>query len=169
MNETDNLPATGAELARQRLPRWDALPDLELYMDQLLSLMERYLGACPGFDRKGLTAAMVNNYVKLGAMPPPVKKRYTRVHLACLVMICILKASLPMDVIRELLTQSVINGDAKTVYDRFCDEFERVAQETEQAVKGDAEIFGVYRAALRAQAEQALALKLYETMRSGQE
>ena len=60
-------------VASQRLPRWAELPDLELYMDQVLSLVERYLGSYPGFDGKGLTASMVNNYVKLGVMPAPVK------------------------------------------------------------------------------------------------
>ena len=25
------------------LPRWDALPELDLYMDQLISLLEKYL------------------------------------------------------------------------------------------------------------------------------
>ena len=69
------LAAVCERLAGQRLPRWEELPDLELYMDQVLSLMDRYLGDCPGFDRKGLTASMVNNYVKLGVMPPPVKKK----------------------------------------------------------------------------------------------
>ena len=79
MGEIDHerLANLCAHIAEQRLPRWNALPDLELYMDQVLSLMERYLGNYPGFDRKGLTAAMVNNYVKLGVMPPPVKKKYT--------------------------------------------------------------------------------------------
>ena len=51
-------------LAGHTLPRWAELPDLPLYMDQVLGLMERYLGAYPGFDGKGLTASMVNNYVK---------------------------------------------------------------------------------------------------------
>ena len=30
-------------LAARTLPRWDALPDLELYMDQVTSLVGRYL------------------------------------------------------------------------------------------------------------------------------
>ena len=57
------------------LPRWAELPDLELYMDQVLSLIERYLGSDPGFDRRGLTASMVNNYVKLGVK--------TNIYTAC--------------------------------------------------------------------------------------
>ncbi len=169
MGETKELRAICEHAARQRLPRWSELPDLELYMDQVLSLVERYLGAYPGFDRKGLTAAMVNNYVKLGVMPPPAKKRYTRTHLAYLIMICVLKASLPIDVIRDLLAQSVVNEDKESVYDGFCETFEASVRDAAEGAKSDLEISGVYRAALRAQAEQALALKLYEAMRSERE
>ncbi|MBQ9648680.1 MAG: DUF1836 domain-containing protein [Oscillospiraceae bacterium] len=133
-------------------------------MDQVLSLMERYLGSCPGFDRKGLTASMVNNYVKLGVMPPPVKKKYTRVHLAHLIMICVLKASLPIDLIKNLIQQSIKERDERAVYDEFCGEFETSARETANAAKTDLGTPKIYHAALRAQAEQALARELYEEM-----
>ncbi len=164
MADSKPLEDLFARMSQQRLPRWSELPDLELYMDQVLSLMERYLGAYPGFDRKGLTAAMVNNYVKLGVMPPPVKKKYTRPHLARLVMICVLKTVLPIDSIKNLLARSLENDDISAKYDEFCEEFERSVR----AISGDAVrapgISGVYCAALRAQAEQALALELYEAM-----
>ena len=39
-----------------RLPRWQDLPDLELYMDQVLSLVSRYLGSYPGFVGGGFFA-----------------------------------------------------------------------------------------------------------------
>jgi len=112
MSEQDGLLALCGRVAAQRLPRWAELPDLELYMDQVLSLIERYLGSYPGFDGRGLTASMVNNYVKLGVMPPPVRKKYTRVHLAYLIVICVLKASLPIDSIRNIVAASVLpEGD----------------------------------------------------------
>ncbi len=145
------------------LPRWEELPDLELYMDQVLSLIERYLGNCPGFDRKGLTASMVNNYVKLGVMPPPVKKRYTRVHLAHLVMICLLKSSLPIEVIKKLLLRSVKQQGESAMYDEFCERFEASAQQSADAERG-AGLADIYAAALRAQTEQAVALRLCESL-----
>ena len=97
---TEARKRLGERMADYRLPRWEELPDLELYMDQVLSLVERYLGDYPGFEERRLTASMVNNYVKMGVMPPPVKKRYSRVHLAYLLMICLLKAALPETPIR---------------------------------------------------------------------
>ena len=158
-----------ARVARQRLPHWDELPDLELYMDQVLSLMERYLGSYPGFDRKGLTASMVNNYVKLGVMPPPVKKKYTRAHLAHLIIICVLKTCLPIDSIKNMIASSQQTEEAEGAgYDRFCALFEEAVREAAddarkqvEAAEGQPAV-PVYRAALRAQAEQALSLKLYE-------
>ena len=153
-----------AHIAEQTLPRWHELPDLELYMDQVLSLIERYLASYPGFDRKGLTASMVNNYVKLGVMPAPVRKRYTRVHLAYLIMICVLKNSLPIDRIKLLLLQSIQSSDEKSVYDKFCEEFEAAIRHAAGLDRNSFSLSDVYAAALRAQAEQAVALKLCETM-----
>lgn len=169
MDGTSGFLELCTRVAQQRLPRWEELPDLELYMDQVLSLMERYLGSYPGFDRKGLTASMVNNYVKLGVMPPPVKKRYTRVHLAHLIVICVLKPSLPIDSIKNMITSSTQAEEAEGAgYDQFCALFEEAVREASEdasrQVKAaeDRLTIPVYRAALRAQAEQALSMKLYE-------
>ena len=172
MNEPASPAAgrIGGIFAELSLPRWAELPDLELYMDQVLSLVERYLGSYPGFDGRGLTASMVNNYVKQGAIPAPVKKKYTREHLAHLIMICILKASLPIAAIRQLIGAALESAPPEALYDRFCELFERTGQavsasvrETENAGE-DGSLGAVWSAALRAQAEQALALKLYGTM-----
>jgi len=160
MPEVDQA-AVCAQLAGWKLPRWDELPDLELYMDQVLSLMERYLSAYPGYDRKGLTASMVNNYVKSGVMPPPVRKRYARAHLAHLIMICTLKASFPIELIKNLILASVGERDDRAGYDWFCDEFEASLARASEDVSHDAGLAAICRTALRAQAEQALALRLY--------
>ena len=165
MTELDTSPLAEicAQLESLRLPRWEELPDLELYMDQVLGLMQRYLGACPGFDDKGLTASMVNNYVKMGALPPPRKKRYSREHLARLLVICILKASLPISAIERLCADALTAVSEEEFYNGFCGIFEQtgraVAQSRGQA--GEPEGETVFRAALRAQAEQALALTLF--------
>ena len=75
------------------LPTWEELPDLELYMDQVVSLVIRYVNLQPHSALKDsiLTASAVNNYVRLKLIPPPVKKRYSRIHLAYLIVICCLK------------------------------------------------------------------------------
>ena len=163
-----NVPEIYEAFGHVRLPRWTELPDLELYMDQVLGLIDRYLGSYPGFDRKGLTASMVNNYVKLGIMPAPVKKKYTRAHLAYLIIICILKASIPIAGIQKMIEGQLTRWEIGQVYDHFCVLFDHTGQAVADSLEQlppssldeadpDAPI---WYAALRAQAEQALALKL---------
>lgn len=158
--KNESLAAVRAQLAGRALPRWQELPDLELYMDQVLALAGRYLGGCAAGGEKGLTAAMVNNYVKSGAMPAPEKKRYTRTHLAHLLMICLLKPVLPIASIRTLLARG--ESDEAAFYDRFCALFEEAgrAAAAEETGAGGAPEDAAFRAALRAQAEQALATAL---------
>ena len=155
-----------SNLAEHTLPRWNELPDLPLYMDQVLGLIERYLGAYPGFDGRGLTASMVNNYVKLGVMPPPVKKKYSRVHLGHLIAICLLKSCLPIASIQKLIAYELEIASPEAVYDHFCDTFERTNRAAAEAALHETESLNtllspLYHAALLAQAEQALALKLF--------
>ena len=170
MNEsfTPALEEICALLTEQTLPRWNELPDLELYMDQVLGLIHRYLGAYPAFDGKALTASMVNNYVKLGVMPPPVKKKYTRTHLAHLIVICILKTTLPIASIQRIIAHEMPCASEQTVYDRFCDTFERVNRGAAESALRDAASYSsdfspLYHAALLAQAEQTLALRLFSS------
>lgn len=96
---TDIQKKSLEELSRRSLPQWEELPDLELYMDQVLSLVGRYL---PSGEDKGLTASMVNNYVKQKVLPPPVNKRYGRRHLAALLMLCTLKSVMPISAVQQL-------------------------------------------------------------------
>ena len=65
------------------LPDWEGLPDLELYMDQVVALITRYLEILPraGATDGVVTPSAINNYVRMRVMPAPVRKKYTRVHL----------------------------------------------------------------------------------------
>ena len=58
-------------------------------MDQLISYMPRQL--IHYGEGESLTSAMVNNYIKDGAMPRAEGKRYSRTHLAYLTALCALK------------------------------------------------------------------------------
>ena len=155
--------AARGEETGQRLPRWEELPDIELYMDQVLILVERYLGSMSGPDGRNLTASMVNNYVKQGVMPPPVRKKYGKIHLAYLLMICCLKAAIPIAAIRTLLEKQLADMPLEKVYAGFRGLFEKTARDVsargEETAEGELDpIFG---AALRSGAEQALAMSLY--------
>ena len=100
----DPLQSWEAQLRTYALPEWDNLPELELYMDQVVLLLSRYLTFfSQGEDEKIITPSIVNNYVRMKIMPPPNKKRYGRTHIAYLLMICTLKQSLSIAAIQKLL------------------------------------------------------------------
>ncbi|MBQ8994483.1 MAG: DUF1836 domain-containing protein [Oscillospiraceae bacterium] len=111
------------------LPQWNEIPDLDLYMDQVLSLLTRYLGTFSGSDDKGITSSMINNYVKQGVMPAPQKKRYTRVHLVYLIMIYILKSALTMVQIKSLLEDELATHSLEELYTNFREMFHKTSKE----------------------------------------
>ena len=93
---------------RIELPQWETLPDIGLYMDQVITLMERtFAPFLPGAE---ITKSMVNNYVKVGLIKRPVGKRYDREHLALLIMIGVLKQALSMECIAQVLSCLCENG-----------------------------------------------------------
>lgn len=122
----EELSQWGAEMANCRLPRWQELPDLELYMDQVISLVDVYLTPFIKPEKHNLlTKSMVNNYVKLGLIPAPKKKRYTKNHVAFLIAITTLKQVLTIPEIKEgILFQGRVEGISQA-YDLFCDETEK--------------------------------------------
>ncbi len=86
-----------------RLPRWEEIPNLGLYMEQVTVLLREYLDYLPPElkDEQFITAATINNYVRIKVMPEPVKRRYYRVHIAYLIIILTLKQSLSIALIQK--------------------------------------------------------------------
>ncbi|MBO5060676.1 MAG: DUF1836 domain-containing protein [Clostridia bacterium] len=103
------------------IPSWDELPTIDLYMDQVIELVNRYLGLLLLFSGENgeITRPMINNYVKLKMMPAPVKKKYSRVHLAYIIVICTLKQSLNISTIQKILPIEISEEDVKTIYNSF--------------------------------------------------
>jgi DNA-binding transcriptional MerR regulator len=119
----------GESLVDFHLPRWDELPELDLYMDQVITLVDRYLSPVIRIDKHTLlTSSMVNNYVKKGMIPPPEKKRYTRRHVAFLIAITLLKQVLTIPEIKNgILFQGKAVG-IRNAYNLFCEEQETAVQ-----------------------------------------
>lgn len=84
-------------------PRWNDLPEIELYMDQVITYMNDKLKDTYFYDEKFITKSMINNYVKTGIVHPPVKKHYTKSHLAYFLVLTILKRCYSMQQITSLL------------------------------------------------------------------
>ena len=113
-------------LSQFDLPDWDSLPQLDLYMDQVILLLRRYLTPLdPGGDERSITASIINNYVRMKVIPPPLKKKYSRVHLAYLVIICTLKQSLSISCIQRLLPEDRSEEAVRQFYDGFVRQYRR--------------------------------------------
>ncbi|SUN69364.1 Domain of uncharacterised function (DUF1836) [Streptococcus equinus] len=66
-------------------PKWSDLPQIDLYLDQVLLYVNQVVQANQQ-DAKGLTASMINNYVKHGHLEKPIKKKYSRKQVARLIV-----------------------------------------------------------------------------------
>lgn len=79
------------------------IPNIELYMDQLLEFLNRRLAPAKrdALD-KGLTKTMINNYTKDQLLIPPVNKKYGTYHIMLLILICQLKSVLSISDIKKL-------------------------------------------------------------------
>lgn len=107
-------------------PRYEELPDLEIYMDQVLQLLDRYLSLLSDLNEERImTKTMINNYVKHGIVRPPVKKKYTREHLAYLIVIGVLKQVYSMNEISLLIQFQMKAYPIERAYNYFCDELEQ--------------------------------------------
>ena len=115
------------KLAAHKLPRWEAFPDIELYMDQVVAVMEKALEL---YNKVGeeesrlITPSIINNYVKLKIIPAPNKKKYNREHLAYLVMICILKQTLAISSIVKIIESNLESKTISELYNEFCNIYE---------------------------------------------
>lgn len=129
----DDFSELSEALKKIEPEKYEALPDIELYMDQLTD----YLSRTPFSLRQDgrLTGAMVNNYIKSGLLPRARGKRYSREHIADLGMIVRLKQVLSVTDTGELLGLARReSGDG--CYDRFCDVLHECACELEEKLAG---------------------------------
>lgn len=122
-----NQKAINAGLTAYAPPAWDQLPDLGLYMDQVITYMERQCRTLYPVAGSILTPSMINNYVKCGLVKRPVGKKYDRVQLAQLMMLCILKQVASLEEMKQLLTPPQ-GADTEGLYAAFCKTQESVFQ-----------------------------------------
>lgn len=111
-------------LRTQRPVAWEQLPDFALYMDQVLSYMDRQVIRFDEDD--GLTSAMVNNYTKSGLVPRAAGKKYNREHLAYLTAICVLKRVMSTRDM-DLLIKQELQGERSVAdgYAAFCESLDK--------------------------------------------
>lgn len=120
----NNLSAA-REISALHLPRYNELPTIELYMDQVMTVIDNaFYPFLPTVDGHILTPTMINNYVKQKIVSPPVKKRYKRSHLVYFISVALLKSVFSMAQIAELIQMQIKSSTPEVAYDAFCEEFE---------------------------------------------
>lgn len=115
------------EITQTQIPKWDSLPDIELYMDQVIVLLNQYL---KGVVSAQITQSMINNYVKQKAVPAPVKKRYSKIHLCYLIIFCTLKQSLSIATIQKIIPVDLKEDEVKKIYSSFLENRQKSAEYT---------------------------------------
>ena len=101
-------------------PRFEELPDLGLYMDQVTGYLNRHLASlAPAGEEAPLTPSMINNYVKNGHIDRPTQKKYGREQLSALYMLCSLKSNLSIPDAAALVCFLSEGQGARAAYDGF--------------------------------------------------
>lgn len=119
------------DITKLHIPRWQELPNLDLYLDQLVNLLESNLANYIQNDfeknpkeNKIITKTMINNYVKQGILDAPLRKKYTKLHIAKLFVICTLKQVYSINDINELIKLAIDTVPIENAYNKFCQELE---------------------------------------------
>lgn len=112
------------DMLRFHCPRWSELPGFELYIDQVTGFLNESLSIFASGAEPMITPSMVNNYVKQGILHAPVKKKYSREHLAKLVVICVAKRMFSLCRIGDSIAAMMRVFEVCDGYDIFCDEVE---------------------------------------------
>lgn len=99
-------------------PKWSELPDIDLYLDQVLLYINQIEGENQHYKRE-LTASMINNYVKHGQLAKPIKKKYNRQQIARLIVITSFKNVFSIQEISQTLALLTKNEPSQLRYDEF--------------------------------------------------
>lgn len=107
-------------------PRYEELPDMGLYLEQVLTIVNAALAP---LKCEAITGAVISNYVKNGAVPPPEKKRYRRVHLVYIIAITILKQIFTIQQVATFFDIQQETYPLSVAYNFFCCELENALKE----------------------------------------
>ena len=105
IDRDDLLNSILASLGRIKHIELEDIPNIDLYMDQVTTFMDKKLKSTVRYPEEGkiLTKTMINNYAKNNLLPPPVKKKYSKEHMILLIFIYYYKGILSINDIQTLL------------------------------------------------------------------
>ena len=106
-----------------RLPKWEDIPDFGLYMEQVLALLRQYLDYLPPELKEEQF------------MPEPCRKKYYRIHIAYLIMICTLKQTLSIATLQRMIPNGLSEQEVHTIYNAYVERHRIAAEYFVQQVK----------------------------------
>lgn len=117
MNETSVDEIIKKLALTERVEEKD-IPEIDLYMDQVIQIFEQKLSNSKRKDSdKVLTKTMINNYAKAKLLMSIKNKKYSKEHLLLMSMIYDLKGSLSISDIKDLFDNIVKKYDEDKEYD----------------------------------------------------
>ena len=126
------------ELSNFSFKDYETLPDIDLYMDQVVTFLDRELSIfqTSSLDKQ-ITPSMINNYVKGEVLPSPISKKYNKEHLALIEEICTLKQVLSIAEVKQILDSEykdcTIKGDTFNKFNKMNND--KIQESVEKAFK----------------------------------
>lgn len=134
-SELDELREWCEKLSAFQVGDWEEWPDIDLYMDQVISYLDRYMNYFRIYeDEKIITPSIINNNTKDGVLPKPVKKKYSRTLLSNLLMFCITRQVLSGQELAAMLRELNAAEDFSEIHTQFGQTLEAELNRTVQTI-----------------------------------
>ena len=114
-------------IAQFQLPRYNEIPNVGLYLEQATKYVCEYLEPLGEYT---LNPSMISNYVKKGLIANPVKKQYSRDHIAYLFFIAVAKSVLSLDALTGFIKLQQQAYTLPKAYDYFAEQIESLLRFT---------------------------------------
>ena len=125
--KTETKQQIAASVSSFRLPRYQEIPTVGLYLEQTAKYISEYLAPLGDY---ALTSSMISNYVKKDLVDNPVKKQYNREQIAYLFFIAVAKTVLSLDALTGFIELQKRTYPLEVAYDFFCRQLEGLLQFT---------------------------------------
>ena len=100
------------EYQKKGLADGKSVPDIDLYIDQMVSCLNSELSLYAKNGEGPITKGIVSNYTKHKMIPGPEGKRYTKDHCIFMLLVYYLKGCFSMDQVQRLMKPILSNYDS---------------------------------------------------------
>ena len=97
------------EYQKKGLAEGKSIPDIDLYIDQMVSCLNEELALYAKDGEGPVTKGIVSNYTKHRMIPGPEGKRYTKDHCVYMLLVYYLKSCFSMDQVQRLMKPLLAN------------------------------------------------------------